>query len=78
MLGITKALSRNHGGAAVFRLGQRWMVGKAANRAAVHGTKLPVPNAIPVSFFALQFYQLINPNFFIPLALELIIIIFLK
>ncbi|KAG6397906.1 hypothetical protein SASPL_139356 [Salvia splendens] len=47
MLGITKVLSRTHGGASVLRLGQRRMVGKAANRAAVHGSKLPVPNVIP-------------------------------
>lgn len=38
------------GGAAVFSChGRRWMVGKAGNRAAVHGSKLPVPNYIPVS-----------------------------
>ncbi|KAL8458808.1 hypothetical protein ACS0TY_035513 [Phlomoides rotata] len=46
---VSKILSKNHGGAAVFRhRQQRWMVGKAPNRAAVHGSKLPIPNIIPV------------------------------
>ncbi|KAG8380226.1 hypothetical protein BUALT_Bualt07G0171300 [Buddleja alternifolia] len=45
---LTKMLCRQHGGAAVALNHQRrWMVGKAGNRAAVHGSKLPVPDTIP-------------------------------
>ncbi|CAA0829500.1 Unknown protein [Striga hermonthica] len=35
------------GRAAVCSQSLRWMVTKAANRAAVHGSKLPVPDTIP-------------------------------
>ncbi|KAG8367506.1 hypothetical protein BUALT_Bualt16G0079000 [Buddleja alternifolia] len=45
---LTKMLCRQHGGAAVALNHQRrWMVGKAGNRAAVHGSKLLVPHTIP-------------------------------
>ncbi|EYU21262.1 hypothetical protein MIMGU_mgv1a017182mg [Erythranthe guttata] len=43
-------LCTKQGGAVMIRhqgQGRRWMVGKAANRAAVHGSKLPVPDIIP-------------------------------
>ncbi|KAI3455687.1 hypothetical protein Pfo_012350 [Paulownia fortunei] len=45
---VTKMLCTKQGGAAVFcNHGLRSMVTKAANRAAVHGFKLPVPDTIP-------------------------------
>ncbi|KAL6585252.1 hypothetical protein OROMI_004541 [Orobanche minor] len=45
----TKLLCAKHGGAAaaLCNNGLRWMVTKAANRAAVHGSKLPVPDTVP-------------------------------
>ncbi|KAH6773323.1 hypothetical protein C2S52_003800 [Perilla frutescens var. hirtella] len=58
---ITKFLCRKYGGAAVLRChGRRWMVGKAANRAAVHGAKLPVPNAIPVEEVEMEIHKSIE------------------
>ncbi|PIN13739.1 hypothetical protein CDL12_13637 [Handroanthus impetiginosus] len=46
---ITKMLMcKKQGGAAAYNHRVRWMVGKAANRAAVHGSKLPVPDIIPL------------------------------
>ncbi|KAL3632121.1 hypothetical protein CASFOL_025105 [Castilleja foliolosa] len=46
---ITRKLWATQSGGAAFRNhGVRWMVGKAANRAAVHGSNLPaVPDTVP-------------------------------